>query len=100
MRNILVGKPGRRRPPGRPRRRWKDNIVRYLRKIGWKCVDYMHPAEERNKWPALVNTVMNLRVPWSDCWLPKKDSAPWSEFIYETNLFVESTITVSRAENR
>jgi hypothetical protein len=61
--NILVGKPEGKRPLGRPRRRWKDNIKIDLREIGWEGVDWMHVAEDMDQLQALVNTVMNLRVP-------------------------------------
>jgi hypothetical protein len=60
--NILVGSPEGRRPLGRPRRRWEDNIKMYLREIGFWDVDWIHLAQDRDRWPALVNTVMNLRV--------------------------------------
>jgi hypothetical protein len=52
-----------KRPLGRPRRRWVDNIKTYLRGIGWDGVDWIELAEDRDHWRALVNTVMNLRVP-------------------------------------
>jgi hypothetical protein len=61
--NILVGRPEGRRPLGRPRRRWEDNTKMDLREIGFGDVDWMHLAQDRNRWRALVNTVMNLRVP-------------------------------------
>jgi len=60
--NTLVGKPERKRPLGRPRRRWMDIRV-VLREIGWKDVNCVHLAQDRDQWPALVKTVMNLRVP-------------------------------------
>jgi hypothetical protein len=60
---ILVGKPEGRRPLGRPRRRWVDNIKMDLREIGWYDVDWVDLAQHRGHWRALVNTVMNLRVP-------------------------------------
>jgi hypothetical protein len=56
-------KPERNRPLGRPRRRWEDNIKVYLREIGWEGVDWMHLAQDRDQWCAVVNTVMNLWVP-------------------------------------
>jgi hypothetical protein len=59
----LVGKPEGRRPLGRPRRRWEDNIKMDLREVGWGSMDWMNLAEDRDRWRALVNTVMNLRVP-------------------------------------
>jgi hypothetical protein len=61
--NILVGRPEGRRPLGRPRRRWEDNIMMDLREIGFWDVDWIHLARDRDTWRALVNTVMNLRFP-------------------------------------
>jgi hypothetical protein len=61
--NILVVRPEGRRPLGRPRRRWEDNIEMDLREIGFGHVDWIHWAQDRDRWRALVNTVMNLRVP-------------------------------------
>jgi hypothetical protein len=61
--NILVGRPEGRRPLGRPRRRWEDNIKMGLREIGFGDVDWIHLAQDRDMWRAVVNTVMNLRVP-------------------------------------
>jgi hypothetical protein len=60
---ILVGKPGGKGPLGRPRRRWVDSINMDLREIGWDGVDWIHLAQDRDQSRALVNTVMNLRVP-------------------------------------
>jgi hypothetical protein len=60
---ILVGKPEGRRPLGRPRRSWVDNIKMDLREIGWGGMDWVDLAQDRDQWRALVNTVMNLRVP-------------------------------------
>jgi hypothetical protein len=60
---ILVGKPEGKRPLGRPRRRWVDNIKMNLREIGWDGIDWIDLAHDRDKWSVLVNTVMNLRVP-------------------------------------
>jgi hypothetical protein len=60
---ILVGKPEGKGPLGRPRRRWVDNIKMNLREIGWDVVDWMDMAQDRDKWRALVNTVLKLRVP-------------------------------------
>jgi hypothetical protein len=51
------------RPLGRPRRRWEDNIKMDIREIGFGDVDWIHWAQDRDRWRALVNTVMNLRVP-------------------------------------
>jgi hypothetical protein len=60
---ILVEKPEGRRLLGRPRRRWVNNIEIDLREIGWDCVDWGDLAQDRDQWRALVNMVMNLRVP-------------------------------------
>jgi hypothetical protein len=60
---ILVGKPEGKRPLGRPKRRWVDNIKMDLREIGWDGVDWMYMAQDRDQWRALVNTVLNLWVP-------------------------------------
>jgi hypothetical protein len=59
----LVGKPRGRRPLGRPRCRWEDNIKMGLREVGWGDMDWINLAEDRGRWRALVYTVMNLRVP-------------------------------------
>jgi hypothetical protein len=58
-----VGKSEGKRPLGRPRRRWVDNIKKDLREIGWCGVDCTDMAENREQWRGLVNTVLNLRVP-------------------------------------
>jgi hypothetical protein len=58
-----VGKPEGKRPLERPRRRWEDNIRMDLREIGWGSMDCIDLAQDRDQWRALVNTVMNLRVP-------------------------------------
>jgi hypothetical protein len=60
--NILVGRPEGRRPLGRPGRRWED-IKMDLREIGFQDVDWIHWAQDRDRWRALVNTVMNPWVP-------------------------------------
>jgi hypothetical protein len=61
--NILVGKPEGRRPLERPRRRWEDNTEMDLREIGFGDVDWIYLVQDRDRWRALVNTVMSLRVP-------------------------------------
>jgi hypothetical protein len=58
-----VGKPEEKRPPGRPRRRWEDNINMDLREIGWGGVSWIDLAQDMDQWRALMSTVMNLRVP-------------------------------------
>jgi len=60
---VLVGKPEVRKPLGRCRRRWKDNIRMDLREVGFGRVDWMELAQGRDKWRALVSAVINLRVP-------------------------------------
>jgi hypothetical protein len=60
---LLVGKPEGKRPLGRPRRRWVDNIRMDVGELGWSDVDWIGLAQGRNRWRALVNSVLNLRVP-------------------------------------
>ena len=60
---VLVGKPERKRPLERPRRRWEDNIKMDLQEVGGGCEDWMELAQDRDRRWALVSTVMNLRVP-------------------------------------
>jgi hypothetical protein len=60
---ITVGKPEGKRPLGRPRRRWEDNIRMDVTETGWGGMEWIDLAQDRDQWRALVNTVMNLRVP-------------------------------------
>ena len=60
---ILVGKPEGKRPLGRPRRRWMDNIRMDLQEVGYGHVDWIGLAQDRDRWRMLVSAVMNLRVP-------------------------------------
>ena len=60
---VLVGKPERKRPLGRTRRRWEDNIKMHLQEVVRGCGDWMELSRDRDRWRALVNTVMNFRVP-------------------------------------
>jgi hypothetical protein len=60
---ILVRRPDGKRPLGRPRRTWVNNIKTDLREIGWDVMDWIELADDRDQWKAVVNTVMNLRVP-------------------------------------
>ena len=60
---VLVGKPEGKRPLGRPRLRWEDNMKMDLQEVGYGGVDWMELAQDRDRWRALVNAVMNLRVP-------------------------------------
>jgi len=60
---VLVGKPEGKRPLGRPRRRWEDNIKMDLQGVGGCCGDWMELAQDRDRWRAFVITVMKLRVP-------------------------------------
>jgi hypothetical protein len=60
---IVVGKPERKRPLGKPRRRWVDNIKMYHREIGCDGMDWIDMVQDSDEWRALVNKIMNLRVP-------------------------------------
>ena len=60
---VLVGKPEGKRRLGRPRRRWEDNIKMDLEEVGRGCGDWMELAEDRDRWRALVSTVMKFGVP-------------------------------------
>ena len=59
---VLVGKPEGKRPLGRHRSRWEDNIKMDLKEVGGGCGDWMELAQDRGRWRALVSTLMNLRV--------------------------------------
>jgi hypothetical protein len=58
-----VGKPEEKIPIGRRKHRWVDNIKMDIGEIGWNVTDWINLAQDRDQWKALVNTVMNLRVP-------------------------------------
>ena len=58
-----MGKPEDVRPLGRPRHRWEDNIKMGLQEVGYGSMDWIELAQDRDRWQALVNAVMNLRVP-------------------------------------
>ena len=60
---VLVGKPEGKRPLGRPRRRWEDNIKMDIEEVERGCGDWMELAQDRDRWWALVSTVMNFRIP-------------------------------------
>jgi hypothetical protein len=60
---IFVGKPEGKRPSGRPRHRWEDNVRMDLREIGLGGMDWIDLAQDRDQWRALMNTAMNLQVP-------------------------------------
>jgi hypothetical protein len=60
---VLVGKPERKRPLGRPRRRWEDNIKMDLQQVRGAYGDWMELAKDRDRWRVLLNAVMNFRVP-------------------------------------
>jgi hypothetical protein len=59
---ILVGRPEGKRQIGRPRRRWEDNIEIDVKEVGWRGMDWIDLAEDRERWLALVNVAMNLKV--------------------------------------
>jgi len=63
MHRVLVGKPEGKRPLGRPRRNWQDNIKMGLQEVAGGCGDWMELAQDRDRWRALVSTEMNFRVP-------------------------------------
>ena len=60
---VLVGKPEGKRPLGRPRRRWEDNIKMDIQEEGCGVMDWIELVQDRDRWRALVNAVMNLRIP-------------------------------------
>jgi len=60
---VLVGKPGVKRPLGRPRHRWEDNIKMDIQEVECEGVEWIELAQDRDRWRALVNVVMNLQVP-------------------------------------
>jgi len=60
---VLVGKPEGKRPLGRPRRRWVDNIMMDLQKVGCGYMDWIGLTQDRDRWRTLLSAVMNLRVP-------------------------------------
>ena len=60
---VVAGKPERKKPLGRPRHRWDDNIKMDLQEVEWGCGVWMELAQDRERWRALVSTVMNFRVP-------------------------------------
>ena len=62
---VLLGKPEGRRPLGRPRRRWVDNIRMDLQEVGCGYMDWIGLAQDRDRWRTLVSAAMNLRVPWN-----------------------------------
>jgi hypothetical protein len=82
---ILVGKREGKRSLGRPRRRWVDNIKMNLRDIGWEGMDWNELAQDRDQWKALVNTVMNLRVP-QNCW-------EFPEWLHNWQLLMKSSVS-------
>ena len=63
MYKVLVGKPEGKRPMGRPRHRWEDNTKMDLQEVGCGGMDWIELADDRDRWRALVNAVMNLGVP-------------------------------------
>jgi hypothetical protein len=65
MYRVLVVKSEGKRPLGRPRRRWEDNIKMDIQEVGWRGTDWIWLAQDRDSWRAIVNAVMNLRVPYN-----------------------------------
>jgi hypothetical protein len=63
LHRVLMGKPEGKRPLGRPRCRWEDNIKMDLQEVGVGCWDWLKSAQDRDRWQALVSMVKNLRVP-------------------------------------
>ena len=63
MYRFLMGKPEGKRPLGRPRRRWMDNIRMDLQEVGYGCMDWIGRAQDRDSWRTFVSAKMNLRVP-------------------------------------
>ena len=63
LHKVWAGKLVGKRPVGRLRCRWEDNIKMYLQEVGWAGMDWIELAQDRNRWRALVNAVMNLGVP-------------------------------------
>ena len=63
MHRVLVGKPEGKRPLGRPRRRWEDNIMMDLQEVEGGCGDWMELAQDRDRWQTIVSAVRNLWVP-------------------------------------
>jgi len=61
---VFVGKTEGERPHGRPRHRWEDNINMHLQEAGYGSMDWIELAQERDRWQALVNVVMNLWIPY------------------------------------
>jgi hypothetical protein len=57
-----MGKPEGKRPLGRPKRRWENNVIMDLQEVGLGSMDWIDPAQDRDRWRALVKTLMNLRV--------------------------------------
>jgi hypothetical protein len=60
---VLVGRPEGRRPLGRPRRKWEDNIEMDVQEVGWGGMDWIDMAQDRDRWLTVVSAVMNLWVP-------------------------------------
>ena len=60
---VLVGKPGGKTPLGRPRHRWEDNIMMDIQEVGCGGMDWIELGQDRDRWQALVNVVMNFQVP-------------------------------------
>jgi hypothetical protein len=62
---VLVINPEGKKPPGRPRRKLEDNIRMVIKEMGYECLAWINPAQRRDKWRSVVNTVMNVRVQYN-----------------------------------
>ncbi|KAJ4448380.1 hypothetical protein ANN_10396 [Periplaneta americana] len=78
---VLVGRPEGKRPLGRPRRRWEDNIKMDLREVGYDDREWINLAQDRDQWRAYVRAAMNLRVPVSKSQLLKMFAIEWNAFL-------------------
>jgi hypothetical protein len=85
---VLMGKPEGKRPLGRPRRRWENEIIMDLREIGLEGVDWIRLSQDRDRWRAVVSAVMNLLVFAPRSWLVSERQKHWdcADLIYSTTL--------------
>ncbi|KAJ4450124.1 hypothetical protein ANN_01531 [Periplaneta americana] len=88
---VLVGRPEGKRPLGRPRRRWEDNIKMDLREVGYDDRDWINLAQDRNRWRAYVRAAMNLRVPYKPF---KMVAEKWRADLSVTDLAVDIDLPI------